>query len=150
MHKISNRACKVVAKEQMLNRHNLTLHCQFLLAKLSFVTVTPFFRCHKTILILSGIFNFPRGLLPEGTPSWIKFECMYKTMNMQFLVRFHRKISFTSFDTRSSQTILFVLTKPRLKDTLSGTDPRMFATSLYLRLTVLKKIRVNLARGFFA
>jgi len=90
--------------------------------------------------------------LPEGTPSWIKFECMYRsrTVNRQLLVRFHRKILFTSFDSRSSQTILFVLTKPRLKDTLSGTDPRMFATSLSLHLTILKKIRVNLAKGFFA
>jgi hypothetical protein len=36
---------------------------QFLLTRLSFVRVTPLFKCHKKIFILSGNMSFQRSLL---------------------------------------------------------------------------------------
>jgi hypothetical protein len=78
MRYIPNKANKVAVKEQMLDSFDRTTKATLdtsppcLLAKLSFVRVTPFFKYHMNILILSGTFNLQRGLFLETTPCVIK------------------------------------------------------------------------------
>ena len=68
-----------------LQKQHLALHFQFLLIRLSLVSVTPFFKNQRNILIFSGTFIF-EDLQNVGVASLvIIFEYMDFTVNKPFL-----------------------------------------------------------------
>ena len=72
IHLIPNKLSYMTIEKQMLDSSIMTTETtfflspfHFLLAKLSFVRITPFLRYHKKILIFSGTLNFQEMFLSE-------------------------------------------------------------------------------------
>jgi hypothetical protein len=67
------------------NTNTSYYHANSFFAILSFVSVTPFSRYHKKILIFSSAFRFQRGLLLGTTPSWIFHMYIDSTVKIPLL-----------------------------------------------------------------
>jgi hypothetical protein len=71
----------------MLQKQQVLLPCQFLLAKLSFVKVTPLLRYFIKTFIFKGILSFQISLLETPTPllriAWYK-DCIVNPLAVKF------------------------------------------------------------------
>jgi hypothetical protein len=67
----SKKRCLIVSLQS--HKQHFWLPTQFLLAKLSFVKITPRWRYHRKIFIFRGILRFQINLLLKGVPWFIKY-----------------------------------------------------------------------------
>ena len=127
-----------------LQKQHLGQPFHFLLIRLSLVSVTPFFRNQRKILILRGTRIFQAKQL-DGVPSLsIKFRYIDFTVYLCCLFRFHTKISFSllssmlvTFPTSSIHCFNLSPDKPLLKEILRGVELSILATVSSFLLTML-------------
>jgi hypothetical protein len=112
----------------LLQKQHILLPYQCLLAKLSFVNVTPLLRHHIKILIFKGSLSFQRSLL--CTPIPLLKDARYKdlTVNISLVVKFHLNESLFEFnsvcatsETKWTQWTINCWAKPLRKDIFKGT-----------------------------
>ena len=125
-HMTVKKRCWIVSSLEQ-KQHNL-LPFQFILIKLSLVTITSLFRYHINILIFKGIFNFHRCFSNCTLPLLISALYIELTVNVPDCVKFQRKTSALLFNwtwlmraTKLGHKFRLRPVKVGLKDTLRGT-----------------------------
>jgi hypothetical protein len=128
-----------------VHKTEFLLPVQFRLTSSSLVNVTPLFKYHKKILILSGTLSFHKNLFCQIFPI-IKDEYIDFTVNCPFWVNpylntsaFSFDLTWTIFETRLNHWARLSPNKDRLKDTLRGTLLKTDATESCLCRTILNK-----------
>jgi hypothetical protein len=111
----------------LLQKQHILLPFQCLLAKLSFVKVTPLLRYHIKKLIFKGSLSFQRSLLCTPTPLFRDARYKDWTLNIPLEVKFHPneflfefKLVCDTSDTRWNHWTLSCWAKPLRKDIFKG------------------------------
>ena len=121
-----------------LQKQHLALPFQFLLIRLSFVSVTPFFKNQRKVLIFSGTFIFQDLQNARVVSLVIRFEYMDFTVNKPFLFGNQTKASFSlvkatsaTLLTSCSHWVNLLPNKDLLKETLRGLELSTLATVIF-------------------
>jgi hypothetical protein len=133
----SKKRCCIDLSELQKLHSKLPFH--ILLARLSFVRITPFFRYHRKILIFNGILSFQIKDFLGITPLNISNLCIEFTVNNPSLLIFHMnwscslvKLTLATFETMTYQFSKFFPTIALLKDTFNGIVSKTLATTVFL------------------
>ena len=121
----SKNRCAIVSLLEQ--KQHCWVPCQFRLAKLSLVKITPWCSSQMKTFTLRGIFSFHSGLLIGKTLSSISSKYMECTENKPFCCKVQMPMSCpctssvsATLDTICSQSFKLFLYKFLLKETFSG------------------------------